>query len=105
MAVSEAVVEASALRLRPILMTTLATILGAVPLALASGPGAAGRRQIGYVIVGGMIMSTLFTLFIVPTVYRWLSWKSDLFEVHEAHLQSPIDHPLPAMPAEHVVVR
>jgi multidrug efflux pump len=106
MAVSEAVVEASALRLRPILMTTLATILGAVPLAVASGPGAVGRRQIGYVIVGGMIMSTLFTLFIVPTVYRWLSWKSHLFEVHEAHLQSPIDHPpLPAMPAEHVVVR
>ena len=105
MAVSEAVVEASALRLRPILMTTLATILGAVPLALASGPGAAGRRQIGYVIVGGMIMSMLFTLFIVPTVYRWLSWKSHLFEVHEAHLQSPIDHPLPAIPAEHVVVR
>ena len=105
MAVSEAVVEASALRLRPILMTTLATILGAVPLALASGPGAAGRRQIGYVIVGGMIMSTLFTLFIVPAVYRWLSWESQLFESREANLQSPIDHSVPAVPGEHVVVR
>jgi multidrug efflux pump len=77
-AVSEAVIEASALRLRPILMTSLATILGAVPLALASGPGAAGRRQIGYVIVGGMVVSTLFTLFIVPAVYGWLSRKPDL---------------------------
>ncbi|HKN88426.1 MAG TPA: efflux RND transporter permease subunit, partial [Nitrospiraceae bacterium] len=104
MAVSEAVVEASALRLRPILMTTLATILGALPLALASGPGAAGRRQIGYVIVGGMIVSTLFTLFIVPSVYRWLSWKSHSSEMCEASLQSPVDHPLP-VPAEHALVR
>lgn len=76
-ALSEAVIEASVLRLRPILMTSLATILGAVPLAFASGPGAAGRRQIGYVIVGGMAVSTVFTLFIVPAVYAWLSRRSE----------------------------
>ena len=102
MAVSEAVVEAAALRLRPILMTTLATILGAVPLALASGPGAAGRRQIGYVIVGGMMLSTVFTLFIVPAVYRWLSWQSQPLDPHGAALQSPIDRSRPAVPAEPV---
>ena len=105
MAVSEAVVEAAALRLRPILMTTLATILGAVPLALASGPGAAGRRQIGYVIVGGMMLSTVLTLFIVPAVYRWLSWQSQPLDPHGTARQSPIDRSRPAVPAEPVVVR
>jgi multidrug efflux pump len=72
MAVFDAVVEASALRLRPILMTTLATILGALPLALATGAGSAGRRQLGCVIVGGMIFSTILTLFVVPSIYTIL---------------------------------
>jgi multidrug efflux pump len=100
MAVSEAVVEASALRLRPILMTTLATILGAVPLALASGPGASGRRQIGYVIVGGMVVSTLFTLFIVPAVYRWLSWKPQRSATRGINLPEPSsDYLPPVVPA------
>ena len=65
----DAVREASYLRLRPILMTTFAMVIGNVPLALASGAGAAARRQIGWSIVGGMSIGTLFTLFIVPTVY------------------------------------
>ena len=65
----EAAVEAARLRLRPILMTTGAMVLGAVPLALASGPGAESRQQIGMVIVGGMTFGTLLTLFVVPTVY------------------------------------
>ena len=64
-----AVVEAAALRLRPILMTTGAMVLGAVPLALATGAGAESRRQIGWVIVGGMSLGTLLTIFVVPTVY------------------------------------
>ncbi|MEO6407583.1 MAG: efflux RND transporter permease subunit [Burkholderiaceae bacterium] len=64
-----AVVEAATLRLRPILMTTGAMVLGAVPLALASGAGAESRRQIGWVIVGGMSLGTLLTIFVVPTVY------------------------------------
>ncbi|MEK7246538.1 MAG: efflux RND transporter permease subunit, partial [Pseudomonadota bacterium] len=66
---AEAVVEAATLRLRPILMTTGAMVLGAVPLALASGAGAESRRQIGWVIVGGLLVGTLFTLYIVPAVY------------------------------------
>jgi len=65
----EAVVEAAALRLRPILMTTAAMVLGALPLALANGAGAESRQQIGWVIVGGMSLGTLLTIFVVPTMY------------------------------------
>ena len=67
--VTEAVVEAASLRLRPILMTTGAMVLGALPLALAEGAGAESRQQIGWVIVGGMSLGTLLTIFVVPTVY------------------------------------
>ncbi|MBM3565238.1 MAG: efflux RND transporter permease subunit [Alphaproteobacteria bacterium] len=67
--VADAVAEAAALRLRPILMTTGAMVLGAVPLALSQGAGAESRRMIGWVIVGGLLVGTLFTLYIVPTVY------------------------------------
>lgn len=64
-----AVIEAAVLRLRPILMTTGAMVLGAVPLALATGAGAESRSQIGWVIVGGMTLGTVLTLFVVPAVY------------------------------------
>ncbi|BCA56568.1 hypothetical protein W02_37080 [Nitrospira sp. KM1] len=75
-ALERAVLEAATLRLRPILMTTAATLLGALPLALATGAGAAGRRQIGLVIVGGLVVSTSLTLFLVPAVYRLLARRS-----------------------------
>ncbi|KGM56847.1 multidrug transporter AcrB [Lysobacter arseniciresistens ZS79] len=65
----EAVVDAAALRLRPILMTTGAMVLGSLPLAIASGAGAEARNQIGWVIVGGMGIGTFFTLFVVPVMY------------------------------------
>ena len=68
LALKEALVEAAVLRLRPILMTTGAMVLGAVPLALARGAGAESRSQIGWVIVGGMTLGTLLTLFVLPTV-------------------------------------
>lgn len=68
-ALREAVIEAASLRLRPILMTTGAMVLGAVPLAFATGAGAESRIQIGMVIVGGMTLGTALTLFVVPTVY------------------------------------
>jgi len=67
------VIESASLRLRPILMTTGAMVLGAVPLALATGAGAESRRQIGMVIVGGMTLGTVLTLFVVPTVYTLLA--------------------------------
>lgn len=65
----EAVKQAAYLRLRPILMTTFAMVIGNVPLALATGAGAAARKQIGWAIVGGMSIGTLFTLFVVPVTY------------------------------------
>ncbi|MDP1967954.1 MAG: efflux RND transporter permease subunit, partial [Burkholderiaceae bacterium] len=65
----EALVKAASQRLRPILMTTGAMVLGAVPLAMATGAGAESRTQIGWVIVGGMSLGTLLTVFVVPTMY------------------------------------
>jgi multidrug efflux pump len=69
----DAVVEAATLRLRPILMTTGAMVLGSVPLATATGAGAESRQAIGWVIVGGLLMGTLLTLYVVPTAYLLLA--------------------------------
>lgn len=71
----DAVVKASTQRLRPILMTTGAMVLGAVPLAIATGAGAESRQQIGWVIVGGMSLGTLLTVFVVPTMYTLFARK------------------------------
>ncbi|HXV11736.1 MAG TPA: efflux RND transporter permease subunit [Burkholderiales bacterium] len=68
----KAVADASALRLRPILMTSAATVLGAVPLATATGAGAESRTAIGWVIVGGVAIGTLFTLFVIPVAYTYI---------------------------------
>jgi HAE1 family hydrophobic/amphiphilic exporter-1 len=65
----KSIVEACRERLRPILMTAISTIVGAVPLAIATGPGAAARQSLGTAIVGGMAMATVLSLFIVPTLY------------------------------------
>lgn len=80
--VNQAIVEACQLRLRPILMTTFAMVLGAIPLALATGAGAEGRQQIGVVIVGGMSLGTIFALFVLPVMYVILTRKS-LSSKHE----------------------
>ncbi len=69
----EAIIEGAALRLRPILMTTAAMVLGAVPLATATGAGAESRQPIGWVIVGGLLLGTLLTLFLVPAAYTYLA--------------------------------
>ncbi len=71
----DAVVDAATIRLRPILMTTAAMVLGALPLALADGPGATSRADIGWVIVGGMLLGTFLSLFLIPAVYTLLSRK------------------------------
>jgi multidrug efflux pump len=76
----EAAIEAASMRLRPILMTTGAMVLGALPLALATGAGAAARNAIGWVIVGGMTIGTLFSLFVVPTFYSLFA-KVKVFDV------------------------
>ena len=69
----DAVMGASIQRLRPILMTSISTILGLLPLALATGEGANGRIAMGIAVVGGMLISTLLTLFVVPAMYMYLS--------------------------------
>jgi multidrug efflux pump len=69
----EAVIESSAIRLRPVLMTSLCTVFGAVPLLLASGAGAESRSTIGSVIVYGVTFSLLLTLYVVPVVYTFVA--------------------------------
>ena len=69
----EAIIEAAAIRLRPILMTTAAMVLGVVPLITASGAGALSRFNMGLVIASGLAIGTLFTLFVVPAVYMMLA--------------------------------
>ncbi|MBG6075032.1 efflux RND transporter permease subunit [Polaromonas sp. CG_9.11] len=73
MAMIDALVKASSQRLRPIVMTTGAMVLGALPLALTSGAEAESRTQIGWVIVGGMSLVTLLTVFVVPTMCALLT--------------------------------
>jgi len=79
-ALRESVIEASVQRLRPILMTTGAMVLGSLPLAIATGAGAESRQQIGLVIVGGLLVGTFFTLYVIPTLYlllrRWAPLRS-----------------------------
>ena len=69
-----AIHEASVERFRPIMMTTLAALMGAIPIALGFGQDAASRRPLGLVIVGGLIFSQLVTLFVTPVIYLWLEW-------------------------------
>ncbi|MGE4220810.1 MAG: efflux RND transporter permease subunit, partial [Alphaproteobacteria bacterium] len=71
----EAVTEAAILRLRPILMTTGAMVFGTIPLAIATGAGAESRQDIGLVIVGGLLVGTFFTLFVIPVVYSLLAGR------------------------------
>jgi len=65
----EAVLEAGRIRLRPILMTSVATIISALPIALGLGAGSMSRRPLGYAIVGGVLLSTVLTLYVVPVAY------------------------------------
>jgi multidrug efflux pump len=76
----EAVTEAAATRLRPILMTTAATVFGHLPLVFASGPGAGARNSIGIMLVSGMIIGTAFTLFVVPSIYMLVAKRHVAFE-------------------------
>ncbi len=82
----EAVIRSATLRLRPILMTTGAMVLGSIPLALAIGAGAESRQAIGWVIVGGMSIGTLFTLMVVPIVYLFIGGRK---RQQDPELQNP----------------
>ena len=74
----EAIQGAAVQRLRPILMTSISTILGLLPLALATGEGANGRIAMGVAVIGGLLISTLLTLFIVPAMYMFISTQRDV---------------------------
>ena len=74
---TEAVIEASAQRLRPILMTSLATALGALPIAISFGAAATSRMPLGIVVVGGIMFSLVLTLFVIPAVYTFISGKHE----------------------------
>jgi multidrug efflux pump len=84
LAVREAILEAGRIRLRPILMTSVAALLGAVPIALGLGAGSASRRPLGLAVVGGLVFSTVFTLFLVPAVYQVLEALQARFAAPEA---------------------
>jgi multidrug efflux pump len=88
----DAIEEAAAVRLRPILMTTLAMVLGVVPLVFAGGAGAAGRHDMGLVIFTGLSIGTLFTLFVVPAVYLVIG------ETHKAEHAESDDDDLESLP-------
>ena len=94
--IRKAVEEAAVLRLRPILMTTGAMVLGAVPLANAHGAGAESRQAIGAVIVGGMLLGTFLTLFVVPTVYSYIARKKPFPAVDGTASHPTGAHPQPA---------
>ena len=75
MAKKAAVIEAASQRLRPILMTSLATSLGALPIAMSLGAAATSRIPLGIVVVGGIMFSLILTLFVIPAVYTFISSK------------------------------
>ena len=81
----DAVHEAAALRLRPILMTSLATSLGALPIALALGSGAKSRVPLGIVVIGGIVFSLILTLFVIPAMYSLLSRPKKVKEAEFEH--------------------
>jgi multidrug efflux pump len=90
----DAIIEAASLRLRPILMTTGAMVLGAVPLALAHGAGAESRQQIGWVIVGGLSLGTFLTLFVIPVVLSMIG------SAHHKAAPEHVQHTPAGVPAE-----
>jgi hydrophobe/amphiphile efflux-1 (HAE1) family protein len=86
----EAIVEASTIRLRPILMTSLSTIFGVIPLIIGSGPGAASRLTVGVTIFGGMLFSTFFTLYVIPTIYSIIGKNEKNIDAVEVELNKQL---------------
>jgi hydrophobe/amphiphile efflux-1 (HAE1) family protein len=86
----EAIIEASTIRLRPILMTSLSTIFGVIPLIIGSGPGAASRLTVGITIFGGMLFSTFFTLYVIPTIYSIIGKNEKNIDAVEVELNKQL---------------
>tara|TARA_X000001036_G_scaffold245602_1_gene229025 strand:- start:3218 stop:6313 length:3096 start_codon:yes stop_codon:yes gene_type:complete len=84
------IIEAASIRLRPILMTSLSTIIGVLPLILGSGPGAASRLTVGITILGGMLFSTFFTLYVIPTIYSIIGKNTQRIDAIEIELNNQL---------------
>ena len=91
-----AIVEAAGTRLRPILMTTAATVMGHFPLVLAKGPGAGARNSIGIMLVSGMIIGTMFTLFVVPSIYMLVARTRVPVSTNDADAETVLREPAEA---------
>ena len=92
-----AIIEAADTRLRPILMTTAATVIGHFPLVLARGPGAGARNSIGIMLVSGMIIGTAFTLFVVPSIYMFVAKTRERVSESGDGLENEIGEPIDAV--------
>jgi multidrug efflux pump len=92
----EAIYQACLLRFRPIMMTTMAALLGGIPLALGSGTGAELRRPLGITIVGGLLLSQLLTLYTTPVVYLWFDRLAQKFQRYRIGNPIPPEEPMPA---------
>ena len=88
--IEKAILEAAKIRLRPILMTSLSTIAGVVPLIIGSGPGEASRLTVGVVIFSGMIFSTFFTLYVIPSIYLLIGRNTQRIDAVEIELQKQL---------------
>ena len=88
--IEEAIISASVIRFRPILMTSLSTIFGVLPLILGTGPGAASRLTVGITIFGGMLFSTFFTLFVIPTMYSIIGKNTKRIDSVEIELNKEL---------------
>ena len=91
------IIEAASTRLRPILMTTAATVCGHFPLVLAKGPGAGARNSIGIMLVSGMIIGTLFTLFVVPSIYMLVAKTHTRVTEEDSDSESVLQEPVDAV--------
>ncbi|MBC8026224.1 MAG: efflux RND transporter permease subunit, partial [Steroidobacteraceae bacterium] len=91
--IAEAIREAALTRLRPVLMTSAATVFGHMPLVFVSGPGAEARNSIGIVLVTGMVVGTLFTLIVVPVFYSLLASKHERLSAADEDGRTPAEQP------------
>jgi multidrug efflux pump len=96
MAPLDAIYQACLLRFRPIMMTTMAALLGAVPLALGSGTGSELRRPLGITMIGGLILSQLLTLYTTPVIYLWFDGIAKRFSRNRERAFQPGQEPAPA---------
>ena len=90
MKIKEAIITSCRVRLRPILMTSASTVMGVVPLVIATGAGSASRATVGIVIFMGVVFSTFFTLYVIPTMYLLIGEKTERIDAVEIELEKQL---------------